>query len=117
MLKVYGIPNCDTVRKVLRFLDGRKVKYEFVNFKTDPVSRELLRDWMDQAGWEAILNKKSSTYRDLPAEEKAGLTTAARARKIIMQNNSIIRRPVITKDGVIIAIGYQEDTYQQLFKK
>ena len=117
MLKVYGIPNCDTVKKTLRFLDSRNVKYEFVNFKTDPVSQELLRDWMDQVGWEAILNQKSSTYRELTAEEKAGLTTAARARKIIMQNNSIIKRPVITKDGAIIAIGYREDTYQKLFKK
>lgn len=116
MLKLYGIPNCDTVKKAMSFLDGKNVKYEFINFKINPVSKDLLKEWMNQVHWEEILNKKSATYRGLSDEEKKGLTSATKAQKIILKNNSIIRRPIISENKNILTIGFDTDTYQKLFQ-
>ena len=115
MYKLYGIPNCDSVKKARLFLNNKNLDYEFVNYKTNPVSKALLSDWMKQKSWEEILNKKGTTFRALTADEKVSITDASTAQKIILANNSLIKRPVVTKDGQIVAIGFDEVYYHTIF--
>lgn len=115
MIHVYGIPNCDTVKKARTWLDAQSIPYTFHNFKTEPPSKVLLLDWCKQAGWEKLLNKQSSTWRALDDDEKATATNAKKAVAIMMKNYSIIKRPVITDThGMVLAIGFNIATMESL---
>jgi arsenate reductase len=117
MYKVYGIPNCDTIKKVSNWLNERKIPFEFHDYKQKGISAEKLADWCAQAGWETIFNKRSTTWKELDAATQAKTTTAAAAIKIMQEHNSIIKRPVIERNGKIVAVGFNEKTFQEVFGK
>ena len=91
---VYGIPNCDTVRKARGWLDGLGLAYTFHDYKKVGIEPDKLRDWVDARGWEAILNRKGTTFRNLPESERTDLD-AATAIRLMCANPSAIKRPVV----------------------
>lgn len=112
---IYGIPNCDTVKKARTWLDAHGVKYRFHDFKKEGLDKTQLKDWVDQAGLNVVLNKAGTTYRALPDAEKEGLTEA-QARKLMVENPSLVKRPVLEKDGRLF-IGFKPDEYAVIFGK
>ncbi|MBK7432823.1 MAG: Spx/MgsR family RNA polymerase-binding regulatory protein [Chitinophagaceae bacterium] len=112
---VYGIANCDTVKKTKDWLKSHKVPFDFYDYKVNPVSREKLTGWCKELGWESILNKKSATWRSLSPEEQKKVTGQPQAIRLMMRNNSIIKRPVIEK-GSLLIVGYDETEFANALK-
>ena len=117
MYRVYGIPNCDTVKKSLNWLNNHKIPYEFHDYKKEGITAAKLKTWSAQVGWETFLNKKSTTWRGLDAQTQASITTEKTAIKLMAENTSIIKRPVIEKGDTVITLGFNEAAYEKLFSK
>ncbi|SDX54044.1 transcriptional regulator, Spx/MgsR family [Hydrobacter penzbergensis] len=115
MYTIYGIPNCDTVKKTLNWLESHQVKYDFHDYKKLGIDKEKLQTWCKQVGWETILNKKSATWRELGADVQVTIQTEAKAIQVMMANTSIIKRPVIEKNGKLLVVGFNEKQYGELF--
>jgi Spx/MgsR family transcriptional regulator len=111
-MKVYGITNCNTVKKALDWLKANKVPYEFHDFKKLGVSAEKLQEWEAKAGYEKIMNKQGTTYKQLDPEVKEGIKTKEDALAILQQKTSMIKRPVIEKDGFLF-FGFDEGVYRE----
>jgi arsenate reductase len=111
-MTVYGIPNCDTVKKATVWLKENKIDYEFHDYKKAGITKTKLADWCKIVGWEVLLNKKSSTWKKLSLEEQQSATNQTAAIKIMFENNSIIKRPVI-EFGNTILVGFNEGDYQK----
>lgn len=114
MIKLYGIPNCDSVRKARRWLDARGIAYAFHDFRKDGLDPGQLAAWTGQAGWESLLNRKGTTWRQLPSAQREGLD-AARAQGLMLELPTLIKRPVL-QAGTRLEIGFDPDRYQSLFK-
>ena len=95
MKTVYAIPNCNTVKKALDWLKENKVAYEFHDYKKKGVTGTLLTTWCKQIGWEALINKKGATWRQLPKEIQETITTQKAAIVKIIENTSVITRPLV----------------------
>ena len=115
MLTIYGIPNCDTVKKSLDWFTKHKIDYEFHNYKKEGITATLLKDWMSQQDFTLIVNTKSATYKKLSPADQAKCSKAASAIAVLQENTSLIKRPIVTKKGKIIAIGFNPETYSSLF--
>lgn len=111
-LTLYGIPNCDTVKKARAALDARGVAYRLHDYKKAGVDRALLADWIERAGWERLLNRQGTTFRKLPDADKADLDVG-KALAIMLANPSAIRRPVIDL-GDELVIGFDPECYATL---
>ena len=115
-MKVYGITNCNTVKKALDWLKENHVNYEFHDFKKLGVSTEKLKEWNDKAGYEKFLNKQGLTWKQLDPEVKESVKGVAEALPLLQQKTSMIKRPVI-EDGSFLFFGFDENVYAQHFKK
>jgi arsenate reductase len=112
-LTLYGIPNCDTVKKARRWLDAAGVPHAFHDFRKDGLDPAKLQFWIDAIGWEKLLNKAGTTFRQLPAADKAGLDTG-KAKAMMLAQPAMIKRPVVeTDDGV--SVGFSADEWQKRF--
>lgn len=114
---IYGIPNCDTIKKTRTWLEKHNVSYQFHDYRSEGIGKEKLSDWTTQRKWEELLNKRSTTWKELGADEQAKIKTTNAAIKLMLKNPTIIKRPVIEADGKIAAIGYDESVLQSLFLK
>ena len=105
-IKLYGIPNCDTVKRARARLaaDGRD--YEFVDFKKTGVPPARLDAWLASAGWEALLNRKGTTWRKLPDAERDEVVDAATARRLMLAEPSVLKRPVVEWEDGRITVGF-----------
>lgn len=112
MITLYGIPNCDTVKKARAWLDQRGVAYAFHDYKKAGVDEAALRDWVARLGWEKLLNRAGTTFRKLPEEAKAGLD-AEKAIGLMLANPSAIKRPVATT-GDTLLVGFDAAQYETL---
>ncbi len=112
MVEMYGIANCDTIRKARRWLAGHGIDYRFHDYKKEGVDAELLNRWADRVGWELLLNKRGTTWRKLPDADKADLDRN-RAIALMCQNPSMIKRPVLIA-GDQIVVGFSEQQYSGL---
>lgn len=117
MYTVYGIPNCDTVKKALDWLKSNNINYEFHDYKKKGISDDKLKAWSEQVGWEKLLNKKSATWRGLDEATQSSAVDEASAIAIMRDATSIIKRPVIEKGKNIVAVGFDEAGYKKAFKK
>ncbi|MFA6515480.1 MAG: ArsC family reductase [Candidatus Paceibacterota bacterium] len=117
MYTVYGIPNCDTVKKALTWLDTHQIPYGFHNYKKQGITAARLKNWSSQVGWETLLNKRGTTWRKLDSEVQASITSEKAAIKLLLENTSAIKRPLIEKGDQVIAIGFEEGTFAKVFKK
>jgi len=112
---IYGIPNCDTTKKTLDWFKKNKVEYEFHDYKKTAISKEKIEQWCKKVSWEILLNKKSTTWKNLTSAEQQTVTSQAAAIKIMMENTSIIKRPVI-ETGNVILVGYNEENFIKQLK-
>lgn len=103
---VYGIPNCDTVKKARTWLDARGIGYTFHDYKKQGADAARIAGWAEQAGWEKVLNRAGTTFRKLPDVDKQGLD-AAKAVSIMAANPSAIKRPVVEYSGGLL-VGFNE---------
>ena len=116
MLTIYGIPNCDTVKKTLDWLKTHKINYQFHNYKTEGITSGKLKSWCKQKGWELILNKKSATWRGLDAVEQNKVSNEKAAIVVMTAFTSIIKRPVIENEkGEVVSVGFDSKEYQNIF--
>ena len=113
-MKVYGIPNCTTVKKARAWLAGHAVPHEFVDFKRSPPSGAMLERWADALGWEQLLNRRGTTWRNLAPAEQAGVIDAATAIAVMRAHPSTIRRPVV-EEGAEVLVGFDADAWAARF--
>ena len=106
---VYGIPNCDTVKKARSYLDGRGVAYIFHDYKKAGIEAADLKRWAGHVGWEILLNKAGTTFRKLPDADKADIDEA-KAITLMQANPSMIKRPVV-EGGKTLLVGFKPDIY------
>ena len=111
-MKIYGIKNCDTMKKAFAFLESKKLAYEFHDYKKDGVPPGKLAEWAKRAGWEKLANTRGPTWRNIPDAEKVGLTEA-RALKLLEKYPSAIRRPVL-EAGSRLLVGFDPGDYSKL---
>lgn len=108
---VYGIKNCDTVRKALNWLKANNKAFEFHDYKKEGITTEKLQSWCSQVGWENLLNRRGTTWRRLDEETRNAVTDETQAMNVMLTNTSIIKRPVIEKDGKVLVVGFDEASY------
>ncbi|MCS5592088.1 MAG: arsenate reductase [Gammaproteobacteria bacterium] len=106
-ITVYGIKNCDTVIKACKYLDAQAVNYQFVDFRKNPLSSAMLGEWIKIIGWDALLNKRSTTYRNLSETQKNNVTV-----ELLIEQPTLIKRPVLTS-GTSVLVGFKELSYEQ----
>lgn len=117
MHTVYGIPNCNTVKKAIDWLKDNHVSYEFHDYKKKGITGEELKKWCQQVGWETLLNKKGTTWRALDEATQASVSGEAGAIALMKDKTSIIKRPVITKDNKVLVVGFDEAVYKKVLSK
>ena len=110
---VYGIPNCDTVKKARAWLDARGIAYTFHDYKKQGADPAKLADWQRQAGWEKVINCAGPTFRKLPEADREGLD-AARAVAVMVANTSCIKRPIVEHPGGLL-VGFKEPEWAAAF--
>ena len=115
-ITVYGIKNCDTVKKSLNWLTAHKIAFDFHDYKTQSITESKLKAWCAQVGWEVLLNKKGTTWRKLDEKTQASVTDERAAIAVMMANTSIIKRPVIEKKDKVLAVGFDEKLYSEQMK-
>ena len=111
---VYGIPNCNTVKKARTWLSDHGFDYQFHDFKKQGVTAEKLREWCTAFGWEKVLNKKGTTWKKLSPEQQDSVKDQESAIAVLVENTSAIKRPVVEKDGKAILISFDEEHYTNL---
>ena len=109
-ITMYGIKNCDTIKKACDWLADHGRAYEFHDYKASGIDKAKLQGWVDKLGWEILLNRAGTTFKKLPDADKAGID-AARAIALMEAQPSMIKRPVLDVDGDLL-VGFKPDIYQ-----
>ena len=112
-LTLYGIVNCDTMKKARAWLDAHGVAYDFHDYRKQGVDRAMLERWADRAGWEALLNRAGTTFRKLPEADRAALDRDKAIARMLAQP-AMIKRPV-AEQGDTLVIGFKPDRYEATF--
>jgi len=110
-LQFYGIPNCDTVKKARGWLDQRGIGYTFHDYKKEGVDPAKLAEWSDAAGWEALLNRRGTTFRALSDADKADIDRT-KAIRLMQANPSLIKRPVVEHPGGLL-VGFDAGEWEE----
>jgi Spx/MgsR family transcriptional regulator len=113
MTKIYGIKNCDTMKKARTWLDGHKVDYSFHDYKASGIDKPTLEGWANKVGWEILLNRAGTTFRKLPDADKGDLTEK-KAIGLMLAQPSMIKRPVLEAKGKL-TVGFKPEEYKKLF--
>lgn len=116
MYTLYGIKNCNTVKKAIDWLNSHKVAFVFHDYKKEGISKAQLTSWTKQVNWEALVNKKGTTWRALSDEEKAKVTNATSAIALMQEKTSVIKRPLIEKDGKVVTVGFDETEFDNAYR-
>lgn len=111
MTTIYGIKNCDTMKKAMKWLDNNNVEYQFHDYKKSGLDKKTLTAWCKQVDWEILLNRRGTTWRKLPDEVKNEVTKAS-AIELMIENPSMVKRPVLIA-GDDILVGFSEENYLQ----
>jgi Spx/MgsR family transcriptional regulator len=115
MTVVYGIPNCDTVKKARVWLEEHGVEFEFHAFKKAGVDAPLVKGWLKDVPLDALLNRRGTTWRGLDDDVKASADSEAGAIALMIEKPSVIKRPVVVVDGRVKTLGFSADQYASLF--
>jgi len=107
---IYGIKNCDTMKKARAWLDKHRVDYAFHDYKASGIERAQLQRWCQKVGWETLLNRAGTTFRKLPEADKDGLSEK-KALALMLAQPSMIRRPVLDLGGGKLLVGFKPDAY------
>jgi Spx/MgsR family transcriptional regulator len=111
-ITIYGIKNCDTMKKARAWLDKHKVDYVFHDYKSKGVERAKLETWVKKSGWETLLNRAGTTFRKLPDKDKANVTEK-RALALMLAQPSMIKRPVLELGGGTLLVGFKPEQYDK----
>jgi len=114
-MKVYGIKNCNTVAKALKWLDDHHLDYEFHDFKKSGISDNKLEEWSDKLGWEALLNKRGTTWKKLDIETQNSIKTKEDAFNLMKEKTSVIKRPILESETGLLQ-GFDESAYKELLQ-
>jgi arsenate reductase (glutaredoxin) len=109
-ITIYGIKNCDTMKKARAWLDKQGVEYAFHDYKTSGIERERLERWEKKVGWETLLNRAGTTFRKLPDKDRA-VADAKKAIALMLDQPSMIKRPVLDVGGGRIVVGFKPELY------
>ncbi|CAG9297688.1 ArsC family reductase [Celerinatantimonas diazotrophica] len=112
---MYGIPNCDTIKKARHWLSEQQINYQFHDYRKDGLSRDLLEQFEAQLGWQALLNKRGTTYRKLPDEQKNALDKES-AITLMLEQPAMIKRPLLARDGQYL-LGFKDTSYTEFFSE
>ena len=115
MITMYGIKNCDTIKKARNFLDNERVSYSFHDYKVSGVDKGKLEEWVMEHGWETILNRSGTTFKALDAGDKAHIG-ADKAILLMSANPSMIKRPILDVGGRTV-VGFKATTYEEALSK
>jgi len=113
-ITLYGIKNCDTMKKARAWLDKQGVDYAFHDYKSAGIEREKLERWAKKAGWEVLINRAGTTFKKLPDADKQGLT-GKKAIALMLAQPSMIKRPVLELGGGKLLVGFKPETYKAAF--
>jgi len=114
MIRLYGISNCDTMQKAFKWLDARKIKYEFHNYKESGIDKATLELWLEHFATDKLMNTRSTTFRSFTDKEKASITNKAKAIELMMKNPSVIKRPVWDLGNGKFFLGWDEKEVSKL---
>ena len=114
MVTIFGIKNCDTIKKARRWLDGHGVDYTFHDVRADGLSRAQLESWVQTLGWENLLNRRGTTWRQLPEAVRDNIDKRM-AVKLMLEQPAMIKRPVLDLDNTL-HLGFSETAYKDLFQ-
>ena len=112
MVKIYGIKNCDTIKKTLKWFDAQQADYEFIDYKKTPPSKDLVSEFLAAHPWDRVINKRGTTWRQLDDATKDRMD-AEQAVPLMLAQPSMIKRPIIVTNGQVY-IGYDEKLFAQL---
>ncbi len=112
MTTLYGIKNCDTVKKARKYLDANNSSYLFHDFRVDGLELTKLQSWVDSVGWELLLNRRSTSWRQLTEQQKSSINSES-AIKLMMDNPTLIKRPVLESADEVL-VGFKEASYLQV---
>jgi arsenate reductase (glutaredoxin) len=115
-MKLYGIPNCNTVKKARDWLDSQHIAYEFHDFKKQGASKQLLEQWLSQVDYQKLINRAGLTWRGLDEATKSNIIDNASAIALMQAKTSVIKRPILEKDSKILCLGFDEASYQEHLK-
>lgn len=111
---VYGIPNCNTVKKARTWLDEQGVAYTFHDYKKQGVPADRLEAWIKAVGWELLVNRQGTTWRKFDDATKAAVVDAASAKALMLANASVIKRPVVERNGKVVCVGFDAAKLESL---
>ncbi|MDE9540176.1 ArsC family reductase [Xenorhabdus bovienii] len=112
---LYGIKNCDTMKKARRWLEDQEIPYQFHDYRVDGLSSELLQLFIEQVGWEPLLNTRSTTWRKLSDDQKSAINNTEAAKKLMLEQPAIIKRPLLVSETGNYLLGFKAEQYQQFF--
>ena len=113
-LTIFGIKNCDTMKKAIKWLDDNGVGYHFHDYKKEGVPEQRLRQWLEALGWETVINKRGTTWRKLDDVVKESMNTE-KSVNLAMENSSVIKRPILQSNDFILA-GFKADEWENTLK-
>jgi len=113
MITLYGIKNCDSVKKARKWLDQQAIEYHFHDLRADDLTSTMINHWVDQVGWETVLNKRGTTWRKLDSNVQQNVHQG-NIVDLLLSNPTLIKRPVLDANG-IITIGFNAERYQTIF--
>ena len=115
MITLYGTPNCDTVKKARTWLEQAGLSYQFHDFKKAGIDKSTVAGWLKQVSWEILVNKKGTTWRGLSDATKVAVVDAATATALMLENTSVIKRPVLCTNNQVL-VGFDADLYKKTLK-
>ena len=115
-MTVYGIKNCNTVKSALDWLKKHKIEFEFHDYKAKGITDAKLKEWSKQVGWESLVNKRGTTWRQLDEKAQAKVTSESAAIALMKEKTSVIKRPLIEKNGKVLLLGFDEEAYAAKLK-
>lgn len=113
---VYGIKNCNTVKSAIEWLNKNKVEFEFHDYKKSGITAAKLSEWSKQVGWESLVNKRGTTWRQLDEAIQKKVVNEKSAIALMIEKTSVIKRPLIEDNGKVVLLGFDEAAYKQLLK-
>ena len=114
-MKLYGIPNCNTVKKARDWLEQHNIAVEFHDFKKHGLDAATAQAWLQQADWAKLINRSGLTWRGLPEQRKQSIHDATGALALMLEKTSVIKRPLLEKNGKLLHIGFDEAAYSKTF--
>jgi arsenate reductase (glutaredoxin) len=114
-MTVYGIKNCNTVKSALTWLKNHNVEFDFHDYKSKGITEAKLKGWSKQVGWESLVNKRGTTWRQLDEAVQKKVSSEAAAINLMKDKTSVIKRPLIERDGKVIVLGFDDEAYGKAF--